>query len=69
MVTDADFAAQRLVGFLKTGLMPTLDGAPIKLAADSICVHGDSAHAVDMARKVRAALEGEGVTIQRFAGA
>ena len=68
MVTDADFAAQRMVYFLKTGLMPTLDGAPVKLEAHSICVHGDSAHAVGMARKVRAALEGEGATIRRFVG-
>jgi UPF0271 protein len=66
MVTDADFAARRLVDFLKTGLMPTIDGGPIKLKADSICVHGDSAHAVGMARKVREALQAEGVTIQRF---
>lgn len=66
MVTDGDFAARRLVDFLKTGLMPTIDGGAIPLKADSICVHGDSAHAVDMARKVREALQAEGVTIQRF---
>ena len=68
MVTDPDFAAKRLVDFTKTGLMPTVDGAPIKLNADSICVHGDSAHAVGMARTVRQALEAEGITLKRFVG-
>jgi UPF0271 protein len=68
MVTDPDFAASRLVEFLKTGLMPTVDGGSIKLKADSICVHGDSAHAVGMARTVRQALEAEGIHLQRFVG-
>jgi len=31
-------------------------------------VHGDSAHAVGMARTVRQALEAEGIHLQRFVG-
>ena len=66
MIEDAGAAADRLISFLRTGLMPVIDGAPIKLAAQSICVHGDSPGAVAMARGVRARLEAEGVTFAAF---
>jgi UPF0271 protein len=66
MIHDAGEAAERLIGFLKTGKMPVTDGAPIPLAAQSICVHGDSPGAVDMAREIRARLAAEGVQLTAF---
>jgi UPF0271 protein len=63
---DAKEAADRLIGFLKTGKMPVLGSDPIPLKAESICVHGDSAKAVEMARHVRMRLEAEGVTLASF---
>ncbi len=59
-------AADRLLGFLDSGLMPVIDGDPIPLAAHSICVHGDSPGAVAMAREVRARLTAAGVTLAPF---
>jgi UPF0271 protein len=66
MIHDADAASRRLVAFLDSGLMPTLEGPQIPLAAHSICVHGDSAGAVAMARAVREGLTEAGVTIVPF---
>lgn len=66
MVEGAEAAAGRLAGFLDTGLMPTLDGQPIPLAAHSICVHGDGAHAVEIARGVRAMLAAKRLTVRSF---
>jgi len=66
MIDDAAEAAQRLITFLDTGRMPVIDGDPIKLAAQSICVHGDSPGAVDMAREVRERLTSHGVQISSF---
>jgi len=68
MIHDAGEAADRLVAFLKTGLMPVIDGDPIKLDAQSICVHGDSAGAVEMAREIHARLTAQGIQIARFTG-
>ena len=65
---DAKQAADRLVGFLKSGRMPVLGVDPIALRADSICVHGDNAQAVEMARQIRARLQAEGVTLAAFVG-
>ena len=66
MIDDPAEAAQRLITFLDTGQMPVIDGDPIKLAAQSICVHGDSPGALDMAREVRERLTSHGVQISSF---
>ena len=66
MITDPDMAAERLIEFFHTGAMPTIDGSPVKLSADSICIHGDSPHAVSMARRLIAALGDAGLTFAPF---
>ncbi len=66
MIHDPDQAAERLLHFLATGLMPTVNGDPIPLEAASICVHGDSPGAVAMARHLSARLQAEGVTLKAF---
>ncbi len=63
---DAEDAASRLVDFLKSGRMPVQGGTPIALAAQSICVHGDTKGALEMARLVRARLQAEGVNVAPF---
>lgn len=68
MITDPGEAAARILRMLDTGLMPVVGGDPIPLAAHSICVHGDSPHAVAMARDIRARLETAGVTLAPFCG-
>lgn len=65
---DAKEATDRLLGYLQTGRMPVLGADPIALRADSVCVHGDNAASVDMARQIRARLEAEGVTVAAFLG-
>ncbi len=66
MLHDPKEAADRLIGFLKTGKMPVAGAEPIALKAESICVHGDSAQAVGMARSIRMRLEAEGVAVASF---
>ncbi|MGR9459439.1 LamB/YcsF family protein (plasmid) [Rhizobium leguminosarum] len=63
---DAQEAADRLVHFLDRGKMPTIDGGEIQLTAHSICVHGDSTGAVEMAMKIRSRLEEANVFIAPF---
>ena len=69
MITDPKQASERLIQFFETGLMPTLSGKQIPLPADSICIHGDSAHAVHMAREVKSALSQAGITLAPFIAA
>lgn len=63
---DAEAVAQRLIGFLQDRRMPVEGGRPIELAADSVCVHGDTPGAALMARLLRARLDEAGVTVAPF---
>jgi UPF0271 protein len=45
------------------------DGTVVPVRAESICVHADTAGAVEIARVVRAEIEASGATVAPFAGA
>ncbi len=64
---DPDAVAARMVQLVTTGTVEAAEGTPVCVAADSLCVHGDSPDAVAMARAVRAALEAAGVDLAAFA--
>jgi UPF0271 protein len=63
---DAAEVTARMLGFLRTGRMPVAGGGNIALAAQSICVHGDSTGAVGLARGLKAALVGAGIAVEPF---
>ncbi|MCQ0969625.1 LamB/YcsF family protein [Paracoccus sp. TK19116] len=63
---DADAVVKRLIDWLDDGTMPAGDGGRVRLAGQSICVHGDTPGAVDMARHIRSRLTDAGVTIAPF---
>ena len=64
---DADDIVRRCLAMARGQAVPDIDGAPIVVAAQSICVHGDTPGAVEIARAVRAALTAAGVEVRPFA--
>ncbi|MEE7491645.1 5-oxoprolinase subunit PxpA [Methylobacterium oryzae] len=66
MITDAGEAADRVLRMVEAGAILTADGQTLPTPIRSICVHGDSDHAVATARAVRTRLEGAGVTLAPF---
>lgn len=64
---DAEMIAQRCVGIATTGRLTAIDGTEVAAEADSLCVHGDTDGAVEVARRVRAALDEGGITVRAFA--
>jgi len=63
LVTDAEVAAARAERMVLEHMVTAADGADLRIEADSLCVHGDSPHAVGLLRSVRARLENAGVNI------
>ena len=63
---DAEFAAERILRAVQDRAIPTVSGKRIPVEIDTICVHGDEASAVAMARTVRAKLEANGIAIAPF---
>jgi UPF0271 protein len=60
---DAAAVAARALEMATAGRVRALDGSPVRLVAQTLCVHGDTPGAVAMARAVRVALEAAGVRI------
>ncbi|QPF73883.1 LamB/YcsF family protein [Roseateles sp. DAIF2] len=63
---DPEAVAARMLRLVREGTVTANDGNAVRIAADSICVHGDSPGAVAMARRLRERLVAEGVTIRPF---
>jgi 5-oxoprolinase (ATP-hydrolysing) subunit A len=64
---DADEIARRCVAMARGEPVADVDGQPLTVRADSICVHGDTRGAVRIAESVREALAGAGVALVSFA--
>jgi 5-oxoprolinase (ATP-hydrolysing) subunit A len=58
--------AARVLGIVTEGTVLAVDGSLVALPARSVCTHGDTPGAVEIARAVRARLEAAGVTITSF---
>ncbi|MGA9346083.1 MAG: 5-oxoprolinase subunit PxpA [Nocardioidaceae bacterium] len=56
LVTDPTEVGERVRQLLAEGTVRTIDGGTLAIQADSICVHGDSPRAVELAAAARAAL-------------
>ena len=65
---DADAAAERILAMLTEDAIIAESGKRIPAKIDTICLHGDTAEAVEMARALRAKLSAAGVTLQAFQG-
>jgi UPF0271 protein len=63
---DPEAVAARMLRLAQEGVVQAIDGSLVRVQAESICVHGDSPGAVDMARRVRQVLEGAGVAVRPF---
>lgn len=67
MIEDEEEAIARVIRMVKEKKVRTITGKDIAIEADSVCVHGDGAKALIFVRKIKEALEGEGIAIRSFA--
>lgn len=63
VIHDVDAVIARCLRLAKAGELVAIDGSVMASAARSICLHGDTPGAVELAREVRDALQGEGIAI------
>lgn len=63
---DPDNIAQRVARMVNSGDVIAVDGTQVAISAESVCVHGDSPGAVQIAAAVRDQLKAAGVEIQAF---
>jgi len=63
---DAKQIAQRVVRMVQDGAVVSVTGKVIKMRTDTVCIHGDTPGAVDIARGVRQALKDAGIAVAPF---
>jgi UPF0271 protein len=63
---DAEVAAPRILDMLSAGAIIAQSGKHIACKIDTVCLHGDTAGAVAMAKGIRQHLTAAGVTIAAF---
>ncbi|WP_328441613.1 LamB/YcsF family protein [Streptomyces sp. NBC_00444] len=66
VVTDPDTVVERSVGLARFGVVTSHSGAQIDVRAQSLCLHGDTPGAVELARRVREKLQESGVRVEAF---
>ena len=67
IVRQADEVAARALRMAVDATVVAVDGSEVPCQVGSICVHGDTPGAVDLARRVRAALEDADLDVSSFA--
>ncbi|GGX87759.1 LamB/YcsF family protein [Streptomyces fructofermentans] len=66
VLTGPEAVVERAVGLAVSGVVASHCGRDIAVRARSLCLHGDTPGAVDLARRVRAGLESSGVRVEAF---
>jgi UPF0271 protein len=64
VVTDPEKVAERALKMVKDGKVVSVDGIPISIEAQTMCVHGDTPGAVELVRHIRETLEAGGVKVK-----
>jgi UPF0271 protein len=63
MIEDIELAVAQALGIARDGTVQSVDGRTVSLRADTLCLHGDGPHAVQLARRLRDALDATGLRI------
>lgn len=68
VIEDTEEAISQVVKMVTQGTVTATNGEDIHIKADTICVHGDGAHALEFVKQIRDALSKVGVNIVKLGG-
>ena len=66
LIQDTGTAIAQVRHMVGQGFVRSIQGIDVPVTADTLCIHGDQPDAVEFSRKIRAALEADGVRIARI---
>jgi UPF0271 protein len=64
LITDENLAIAQVLQMVREGKVRATDGTDVAIKADTICLHGDGAHPVAFARRLRQELAAAGIEIK-----
>jgi 5-oxoprolinase (ATP-hydrolysing) subunit A len=63
-IHDAAEAVSRAIRMVRDGTVIPVDGPPISMHVDTICIHGDGPHAAEFARQLRTGFDQAGISMK-----
>ena len=63
LITDESLALAQTLQMVREGTVTTVEGTTASVQADTICLHGDGEHALQFARRLRAAFAEQGILV------
>jgi len=63
LITNADTAISQVLRMVQGGDVRTQQGTDVTIRADTVCLHGDGAHALEFAQQLNQALRAAGVQL------
>lgn len=64
MITDEKQSIDQVMLMVKQQQVISINKRSIPLKAETLCLHGDGAHAVEFAKMINAKLKSEGISIK-----
>jgi UPF0271 protein len=61
---DEDVALNQTLSMVRDKQVRAIDGTWVPIRAETVCLHGDGAHALAFARRIRERLGAEGIAIR-----
>jgi 5-oxoprolinase (ATP-hydrolysing) subunit A len=65
LIHDTQIAINRVIRMIKEGKVAAVDGADVKIKADTVCIHGDSPKALEFVTELKQALILENISIRK----
>ncbi len=66
LIRDKDVAVKRVVRMVKERKITSINKKDVSITADTICIHGDGAQALEFAKYIRKSLHESGVEVKRL---
>jgi 5-oxoprolinase (ATP-hydrolysing) subunit A len=66
VLTDVKATLEQVVQMVTTQTVTAISGRNVPVAVDTICIHGDGAHAVEFAQQINQTLKNHSIDIQIF---
>lgn len=67
VITDLNESTAQVIRMIRERRVRSRTGEDVAIQADTICLHGDGLHAIELAHRLRAALKEEGIIVQASA--
>ncbi|PLR68669.1 MULTISPECIES: LamB/YcsF family protein [Bacillaceae] len=68
IIDNHETAVSQVIRMVKESKVTALSGKDILINADTICIHGDGAHALEFAKYISGALKDAGIKIRKISG-